>query len=278
MSDLSEAMPIRRMEFGFDDTVDLDFHRGDPVLSYGSHAYWMTMPYLEPYLMRSVRAAMNEVQDPNLREAMRRFCSQEGQHYQQHARVNEILRRRNPAFAALAAIEADLEADYRRFSAERDHAFNLAYAEAFECMTMAMSRTQMEMRIHDHMTGPVRGLFLWHITEEMEHRTVAFDAYQALGRGYLYRIRLGRWALKHYLGYVQRFLACFLEADAQRIAAVETPAMRATRADFLRQFNRRYLPRHLATFLPWYHPSRVRMPAGFEAIRAEYTRLAVSIS
>jgi hypothetical protein len=266
------------MDFGFNDDMDLFFFRGDPVLSYGSHAYWMTMPYLEPYLMRSVRAAMAAIDDPVLKDEMARFCSQEGQHYQQHAKVNEILRRRNPAFEQLRVIEAELEAEYRRFSAERDHAFNLAYAEAFEGMTMAMSRTQMEMKIHEQMTPPVRDLFLWHITEEMEHRAVAFDAYHALGKGYLYRVRVGRWAQRHYLGYVARFHQTFLAADAERIAALETPAMNAERAQFDRAFRRRLAPRLLATFLPWYSPSRVRMPAEFEATRAHYSQLAVSIS
>ncbi len=278
MTTLLQDMPIRKMDFHFSDDIDLCFFRNDPVLSYGSHAYWMTMPYLEPYLMRSVRAALKDVDDPRLQEQMSRFCSQEGQHYQQHAKVNDILRRRNPAFIGLAHIEAELEADYKRFSAEEDHAFNLAYAEAFECMTMAMSCTQMEMRVHDHMTAPIRDLFLWHITEEMEHRTVAFDAYQALGKGYLYRVRVGRWAQRHYLGYVHRFHQYFLEADAQRIEQLTTPGMMESRNAFAKAFSRRNTPKLLATFMPWYDPAKVRLPAEFEATRAHYSDLAVSIS
>lgn len=278
MTTSEQDMPVRKMEFHFHDDIDLFFFRNDPVLSYGSHAYWLTMPYLEPYLMRSVRAAMKDVADGNLKERMSRFCSQEGQHYQQHAKVNDILRRRNPAFTGLARIEAELEADYKRFSAEKDHAFNLAYAEAFECMTMAMSCTQMEMRVHDDMTAPIRDLFLWHITEEMEHRTVAFDAYRALGKGYLYRVRVGRWAQRHYLGYVQRFLQYFLEADAPRIAQLQTPQMVRDRNVFAKAFARRNTPKLLATFMPWYDPAKVHMPTEFEPTRAHYSNLAVSIS
>lgn len=276
--DPAATIPIRRLEFGFSDDLDRFFYRHEHVLSYGSHAYWMTMPYLEPYLMRSVRAAMSEVEDPRLREEMRRFCAQEGQHYQQHAKVNEILRRQLPqAAAALRAIEAALDADYKRFSAERDHAFNLAYAEAFESMTMAMSRTQMELGVQDLMAPPIRDLFLWHITEEMEHRTVAFDAYAALGRGWWYRVKTGHWAQRHYLGYVQRFLACFLEHDAERIAALETAEMVAERKRLATAFNRRNTPRLLATWLPWYHPGRVELPPAFESARAVYSARAISI-
>lgn len=277
MSSPRESIPVRRMDFGFDAGTDLDFYAGDPVRSYGAHAFWMTMPYLEPYLMRSVRAAMSEVSDPVLREEMARFCSQEGQHYQQHARVNDLLRASNPSFEALRTIERELEADYRRFSREKDNAFNLAYAEAFEGMTMAMSRTQMEMRVHELMSPPIRDLFLWHITEEMEHRTVAFDAYRAVGKGYRYRVQVGRWAQRHYLGYVQRFLEKFLELDAERVARIETPAMVGERQRFQREFSRRNRMRLLNTFMPWYHPARVRMPDIFESCRSHYSGLAQSV-
>lgn len=276
VADPRRDMPVRKMEFGFGDDVDLIFNRGDPWLSYASHAFWMTMPYLEPYLMRTLRTALPLVDDATLREQMRRFCLQEGQHYQQHAKLNDVLRRANPKFEALRAIEAELDADYKRFSAERDLAFNLAYAEAFESMTMAMSRTQMEMRVHEHMTPPIRDLFLWHITEEMEHRCVAFDAYRALGKGFFYRVRAARQSLRHYLGYVARFHAAFLEADSARVAELTTPAMVAQRRAFQQAFNRRNTPRHLATFLPWYDPARVRMPAGFEAAREHYSARAVT--
>ena len=161
MNSAANAMPIRRIDFGFDDDIDLIFFDGDPVLSYSSHAFWMTMPYLEPYLMRSVRAAMEDVQDPNLKEEMSRFCSQEGQHFQQHAKVNAILKSRfdEEGQQKLQRIEEELEAEFQHFSVEKDHAFNLAYAEAFECMTMSMSRTQMEMAIHERMKAPIKDLF-----------------------------------------------------------------------------------------------------------------------
>jgi uncharacterized protein len=279
LSAMSETqMPVRKMDFGFTSGMDLDFFADDPVRSYMSHAYWMTMPYLEPYLMRTVRAAMEQVTDHALREDMRRFCAQEGQHYQQHAEVNRILKASNPAFLALSNIEAELDADYRRFSAEESTAWNLAYAEAFEAMTMTMSCTQMDMRIDRDMSAPIRDLFLWHVTEEMEHRTVCFDAYAALGRGWWYRVSAGRKAQAHYLGYVMRFFNAFMTLDAPRIAARDTAEKRASRESFQRSFGKRHRWRHLNTFMPWYNPRRAVMPAFFEESRSHYSALARSIS
>lgn len=275
---MTEArMPVRRMDFGFTPDVDIDFFDDDPVRSYLSHAFWMTMPYLEPYLMRTVRAAMGTVKDPALLADMRCFCAQEGQHYQQHARVNRILKTVNPAFSALEAIEAGLDADYRRFSAEKDLGWNLAYAEAFEAMTMTLSCTQMEMRIHDEMSAPIRDLFLWHITEEMEHRTVCFDACRAVGVNWWRRLQVGREARAHYLGYVGRFHAAFLELDAARIASKDTAEKKARREAFQAAFAKRHRRLGLSTFMPWYNPRRVRMPDAFESQRQHWTHAAQSV-
>jgi predicted metal-dependent hydrolase len=270
------AMPIRRMAFGFGDSIDPYFFGRDPLRSYTSHAYWMTLPYLEPYVMRSVRAAIDEVRDPALKEDMRRFCAQEGQHFQQHAKANDLLRAHRPGFEALRAIEADLEADYRRFTATKSLRWNLAYAEGFEAMTMALSRAQMELRVQDDMEGPLRDLFLWHIMEELEHRTVAFDALHAVGGGYVYRMIIGAWARKHFLGYVQRFLACFMAQDAEAFANVpdEVQRDRKVKMEALVARSKPYL---MQALMPWYNPSKVQMPAEFESIRAHYSGLAVSI-
>ncbi len=270
-------MIVRRVDFGFTPEIDIDFFADDPIRSYLSHAYWMTMPYLEPHLMRTIRAAMNVVRDETLLAEMKLFCSQEGQHYQQHAAVNRILKARNPAFCELEKIEADLEADYHRFTAEKDLGWNLAYAEAFEAMTMTLSCTQMEMRIHDEMTNPIRDLYLWHITEEMEHRTVCFDACRAFGVNWWRRTQIGREARAHYLGYVGRFYAAFLELDAARIATKENEEKRIKREAFQKSFVKQHLLRNLGTWMPWYNPRRVRMPELFEEMRVYYSGRVVTL-
>jgi predicted metal-dependent hydrolase len=61
--------------------------------------------------------AADEVDDPALREDMRRFSQQEGNHYRNHARINEIVRNKFDAATAekIQSIEAELKADYERF-------------------------------------------------------------------------------------------------------------------------------------------------------------------
>ena len=105
-------IPVRRMAFDFPADVDLVFIKDDPDLSYTFLGTWMMLPYLEPYLIRSIQGAMAKVTDPELREDMKRFCAQEGQHFKQHARANDMVRARNPGFAKLKALEEQLDAEF----------------------------------------------------------------------------------------------------------------------------------------------------------------------
>jgi hypothetical protein len=117
---------VRKIRFSFEEPIDFDV--SDETLStlLPMLALSMTMPYLEPYLIRTMKAALKEITDPQLAEDARRFSQQEGHHYRNHARLNDQLRWQ---FAGdtpdrLRAIEDALEADYQRFTREKSLRFN----------------------------------------------------------------------------------------------------------------------------------------------------------
>lgn len=273
----AEAMPVRRMNFEFTEDMDLVFIEDDPRLSYFFLGSWMMLPYLEPYLIRTIQVAMEQVSDPALREDMKRFCAQEGQHYRQHARANEIIRKRHPAGPRLAELEREVDALLKQWSADKPLKFNLAYAEGFESMTSAGARTQMEVGMFDYMREPIRGLMFWHIMEEVEHRTVCFDAYEHCVGDYFYRLTTGLWAQNHYLGLCKRFADAMIEADPVTIARYDTPEAKAKRAARGKAYLRNVLPKQLATYMPWYDPRKVSLPPQYEPARETYTRLAASV-
>jgi predicted metal-dependent hydrolase len=274
---VADDIPIRRMGFEFPDDMDLVFIEGDPVMSYVFVGAWMMLPYLEPFLIRTVQSAMGEVTDPRLKEEMKRFCAQEGQHYRQHAKANEVVRRVHPSGPRLAELEKLVEAEFAAWSSEKPLKFNLAYGEGFESMTCAAARAQIEIGMFDHMKEPIRGLMYWHIMEEIEHRTVCFDVYETVVGDWLYRTRMSLWFQRHYLGWCRRFAAAMIEADPEAIAAYDTPHWRAVRKARMARYQRAYLPRFLATFLPSYNPARVKLPRDFELARKTFTAMAVSV-
>lgn len=274
---VSQAIPVRRMGFEFPEDMELVFIEDDPAMSYVFVGGWMMLPHLEPFLIRSVQAAMPLVTDEKLREEMKRFCAQEGQHFRQHAKMNEVVKRIHPAGEKLAELEAEVAAEFARWSAEKPLKFNLAYGEGFESMTCAAARSQIDTGLFDHMKEPIRSLMYWHIMEEIEHRTVCFDVYEKVVGDWLYRTRMSLWFQRHYIGWVQKFAGAMLAAEPDLMARYDAPEQQAARTARMDRYNRTYLPRYLATFLPWYNPARLPLPKDFERTRETFTAMAVGV-
>ncbi len=263
-----EAITVRRMGFEFPDDLELVFVRDEPGLSYTFVGTWMLLPYLEPYLIRSMREALPRIESPDLRADVQAFCAQEGQHYREHARANDVVRRRLPGARGLADLEREIAAEFEAFSKQRSLRWNLAYAEGFEALTAAQSLTQFEERVFARMTGPLRDLMEWHIMEELEHRTVAFDVYRTLFGGYFYRLFVGLWAQWHFLSRGGRLARCLASADRASFRG-----RRASRRWLLR-YALRALPRVLAIYMPWYDPRRAPLPTACLEARERYSRAA----
>lgn len=271
---MSQEMVIRRMDFGFSPAMERVFVKDDPEMSYTFLGAWMMLPYLEPYLIRTMRQALPRITDPRLRNDLKHFCAQEGEHYKQHARANDIIRSINPGFEAVRPLETELDAEYKHFSKTKSLRFNLAYAEGFESMTSAVSTVQLEMGLYDRVDSPLAELAKWHVMEELEHRTVAFDVLHAVGGGYFYRIAHQFWAQAHYFKWVKRFADVMRDADPDLFASYDRPEIVAARKAFNKRYWRRAMPRILATYLPSYSPRDVRLSPEFEAARQRYSSMA----
>lgn len=255
---------VRRIRFSFDEPVDLDVDDVTlgamlPVLGLS-----MTMPYLEPYLIRTMRVALPGIRDEALAEDARRFARQEGHHYRNHAAFNERIREAVGAAGdgELRRIEAALDADYQRYTRERSLRFNLAYVEGFEAMTCAGALAMAEHGAFAESDVPGGELWPWHMAEEIEHRTVAFQVYEHLVGSYRYRVLAGGWAQLHYLRFVRRFGRAIARALGRRPRRVASPARRSA------------LRRYLHTWSPRYDPARLPVPEGVADLLARYARVA----
>ena len=169
----------RRMHFDIPQELDLYAATNDPAGLSSSVALSLSLPYLEPYLIRTMRVALDQIADPELAADVRAFSAQEGHHFRAHAQFNRwIVGKLPPEQAAeIGAIESALQADYERFSQTKSLRFNLAYAEGFEAMTCSFALATLEARMAPQEPKAWSELFEWHLAEEVEHRTVAFEAY-----------------------------------------------------------------------------------------------------
>ena len=103
---------------------------------------------------------------------------QEAQHFRQHRVLNDILRGCHSEYAGLQAIEDRMEADYQYFTKTKSLKFNLAYAEGFEAATCALARNSLQYVDMEAEPCGIGRLLSWHLTEEIEHRTVTFNIYE----------------------------------------------------------------------------------------------------
>jgi len=132
---------VRTMAFDWPDDLPVLPIPSDISLSCELVALSFTLPYLEPYLIRTMSLAGKDDIDPALASDLRSFSKQEAQHHRNHSRINNIVRSKLPedTAAALRRLEDDLANDYRRFTTTKSLRYNLAYAEGFEAMTLALA-------------------------------------------------------------------------------------------------------------------------------------------
>ncbi len=241
---------VRKVKFEFPDELD-DILPGDDIDSETYRVgFSLTMPYLEPYLIRTYRELADDISDPELAGDVKNFIGQEAQHFQNHRRVNEMIKEQLGADIGdkLTAIEDELDADYRRFNATKSRRFNLVYAEGFEAMTCAMAIAtfaEAEAGNGPGRFGKWQELYAWHAAEEIEHRTVAFDVYEHFEGSYAYRVAGSLRAQAHFHRYVDRFQRVLLRSLGQSTRPRRPPALGTPRPLYLRTFKRSYNPANI---------------------------------
>lgn len=175
----------RKVPFEFPDDIHPHWTPKAPEFAQMWNGFSLTMPYLEPYLIRTMREGMEKVTDPATRADAAGFMAQEGQHYQMHQRFNTVLKMRYPE---LQAIEDDMTRYYEAL-AKKSLARKLAYSAGFESMTLGLTRFLIGERRSLFAGADTRvvSFWLWHMVEETEHKTAAFDVYQEASGHYFTR-------------------------------------------------------------------------------------------
>lgn len=263
------------MEFDFPDEIDPVFVPGEPEQSFFLIGLSLLLPYLEPYLIRTMKEAKPHVTDSGLLTDLQQFSAQEGQHYKQHIRFNEKVRL--SGYPGLEPLERQLEADYLRFSETKSLRFNLGYAEGFEALTTATARFALENG--DRSQGsPIGEMMLWHAIEELEHRTVAFDIYDHVCGGYVRRLGIGLFAQWHMARFIFRVAGYMIEASPEIMEAHGGEEGAKRRREMASREQRALIPSILRTYLPWYTPHDIPFSEDMRAIAAMFDEKATSLT
>ena len=244
---------------------------GLPSFSHQMNGGSLLLPYLEPYLIKVMRAARPRLEQeaPELLEDVDVFNRQEANHYKVHAAYNRVMREQYPG---LEAFEAEIRADFERFLAEKPLAWNLAYCEGFESIGVVQSEFFLqEMGDWLEDADPaVAELWRWHLAEEFEHRNVAHDVLEALHPGWLRRVSGVRFCGRHLVGFASRVRRHMLAVDRARGRVRDDAATRDAARFFARRQRRFFLPRLGRVLLPGYSPRSRAMGEATRRVLASY--------
>lgn len=251
----SAEMQAREIRFELGEQIPKHICPSQPEFSHAAGAFMAALPHLEPYFIHNIRQAGAAIDDAALRAQIDVFVTQEARHAQQHRALNASLTRYYPELPRLErVIKERLDRSRKRHSL----AFRMAYTAGYEAITYQLVGFMMEQRdvwladADEH----VMALLCWHGAEEVEHKSVAFDAFQAIHGGYLLRVAGLLAALAMTLKDLHGMLHYMLEVDglwSQRESKRRLGKVR-------RALGFEFLPRLLGYFRPGYHPSHYPDP------------------
>jgi predicted metal-dependent hydrolase len=166
----------------FDDSIPNHWFGGVAVATHIVNGVNLLFPSGERFFVRSVRRYLDRIDDPVLREQVKGFFGQEGRHAGAHERFFEVMEAQGYEIRRFLEIYERIawEVIEPRTSPE----LRLSVTVALEHFTAIMAENALAERILDEAHPALRELLLWHASEEIEHKAVAFDVLQKVAPGY----------------------------------------------------------------------------------------------
>lgn len=209
MTNVTTFPAVRRLNFGFgaqDAQTETDkyFADGNMVFSHLIAILSAIFPPGEDIFVRSVRRYKDQLADPDLSKQVAGFIGQEKTHALHHRELNEQLTALGYPTAwfeyllqSTERMEKFLDKQYPSPDRlPRLRHFFLGFTVAAEHFTATWAENilkspQAQAMMHD---PEIRNLLNWHALEELEHKSVAFEVYRAVGVPESTRIRWMRFA------------------------------------------------------------------------------------
>jgi predicted metal-dependent hydrolase len=174
----------------------------------------ITFPAGEKFFIDSVRHFAGDVTDPVLKGHIKGFCGQEGFHRREHQRYNEALCEARGY--DLEKLEGKLTRRLVWAQKNLSPMQNLAITVAIEHFTAVLAELLLRPdSVMNNADPSMRDLWRWHAAEEMEHKSVAFDVYRAVGGSEALRLSVMKRA-SFFIGFeLMRAVFYILRKDKQ---------------------------------------------------------------
>ncbi|OBI44585.1 metal-dependent hydrolase [Mycobacterium kyorinense] len=186
----------RRVRFalGEDRVYDKYFVNDDIVFSHFVAGLSGSFPPGEESFIRSVRRFSDRLADTALQRRVAGFIGQESTHGQQHRQINEKLIEMGYPIGWWDS--KSFKERFIRFEQRLPGRVHLAMTAASEHYTAILAERILGRAEVQEIPGEpeIWNLLNWHALEELEHKSVAFDVYRAVGGSERTRIAV-MWAM-----------------------------------------------------------------------------------
>jgi predicted metal-dependent hydrolase len=197
------GLQVRRVRFDFEGDVPFAWHPDHPEFAVLMNTISLMIIGFEKVIVDAVREAMPRIADPSVVAEADAFLRQEANHARAHRSHVKALCRSHPG---LQSIVDGVQADFETHFASKPLEYRLAYIADLEATFTPTFKQWLDHT--DKLFRPgderVASLFLWHFTEEIEHRSSALIVYEAVVGRPWYRLAQLPSVLRH-MGKVMRF-------------------------------------------------------------------------
>jgi predicted metal-dependent hydrolase len=170
------GITVRKPQFN-PKAIRRHFFANSPVMSHLLTALSSTFPIGEQFFVHSVRNVREKVTDEKLQAEIAAFIGQEAMHSKAHAEFNDAWRRDDYNLDSFQAWLGRRDA----FIKNAHPKLQLAVTCAFEHFTALLGGYILRHpEVLSTLDDDAIKLWVWHAIEEIEHRAVAFDVYQAV--------------------------------------------------------------------------------------------------
>jgi predicted metal-dependent hydrolase len=189
---------VRRLLIDLEKPFARHWNGGDPFRSALFNALSMSFPVGEQFFIDSLRAGIKTLpEDARAGRAaeVQAFIGQEAT----HRRIHELFNRQlvQQGFVNHWAVRGAARV---REASKLEMRVQVAITAGIEHFTAIMADWVLS---HPHAfagaDARLQTMWLWHASEESEHRSTAFDLYRAMGGGHTWRIRVFRLVTMHFL-------------------------------------------------------------------------------
>lgn len=162
------------------------WYYGNAWLTHSTNALNLLFPMGERFFIRSVKAYLDELEDPELRERCRLFFGQEAQHGRAHEQMYEMLE--SQGFEVRSFLAWYERWAFERIEASCPRSVCLSVTVALEHLTAMLGEHALERDHLDAVPEPMAVTLRWHSCEEIEHKSVAFDVFEEVDGRYELRV------------------------------------------------------------------------------------------